>query len=104
MTFTDDSVTEAFQQANQLNARLSSRYNAQEVAEARQLAEALLDYVKTKVADYEEFVRRVERSELFSLHESAQLPKNERPYRPYYLRAVDLLETVLEAEALRKPR
>lgn len=93
---------ELYARATRLNAKLASKYDSALAAEGRQVAESILAQLQTQVGDFSEFVRRVERSELFPLHESAQLEKNEQPWKVLYLRAVDLLETIKEAEARRR--
>lgn len=94
-------TSEDYVRANKINARLASRYDAQLVSEGKALAAKLLEYVKSKVENYDEFVRKVNQSEEFSLHESKQLGKAEKPLKPIYLRAAGLLETIAEAEQRR---
>lgn len=98
------SPNELYRQATRLNAKLASKHDPALASEGRRVAEALLAHVRSRVEDYEDFVRRVQRSEEFSLHESAQLSKGEKDLRVHYLRAVDLLETIREAEERAKKR
>jgi hypothetical protein len=99
-----DPIAQAFLRANQINARLAAaKYDAALVSEGKRIAEQLLSYVKEQVKDYDDFARRCERSELFPLHESAQVEKNEVRFKGLYLRATGLLESIQEAES-RRPR
>ncbi len=91
-------ISEAYQRATRINAKLSSRFDANLVSEGKRLAQQLIDHVRENVDDYEDFVRRVERSEQFSLHDSAQVAKTERELKNFYVRAADLLETITDVE------
>lgn len=93
-----DPIAEAYAKANQLNVRLSKKYDPAMATEARRVADQLLAYVKDQVEDYEDFAERCERSELFSLHESARLKKAEVRLKGLYMRATGLLETVRDWE------
>lgn len=93
-----------YTRAQRLNARLASRWEPALAEEAAQVAAALLEHVKSKVEDFDAFVRRVERAEAFPIHESAQVDKGERPLKQLYVRAVDLEETLRQAEARAKKR
>jgi hypothetical protein len=94
-----DPIAQAFLRANQINARLASaKYDPALVSEGKRIAEQLLTYVKEQVQDFEDFARRCERSEVFSLHESAQVDKKEVRFKGLYLRATGLLQTIQEAE------
>ncbi len=95
-------ISEAYQRANQLNARLASKHNSAMVSEGRQVAELLLNHVKSNVEDYDAFVAQVDRSERFSLHDSARVDKKQRDLKLYYERAMGLLETIEESEARRR--
>lgn len=91
------SSEDLLRRANQLSVRLADRSPATEtVREAEQIARALLSHVRAEAKDFDDFVRRVERSEEFPLHDSAQVAKTERALKVLYLRAVTLLETVEE--------
>lgn len=93
---------ELYARATRLNAKLASKYDSALASEGRQVAEAILGQLQGQIPDFQDFVRKVERSEEFPLHESAQLEKNEQPWKVLYLRAADLLQTIKEAEARRK--
>ena len=95
-------ATELYAEANRINAKLSSRYDAALAAKGRQVANQLLEQVKAGVADMPGFVERVDRSELFSLHESAQVEKTEKQMKLLYVRAMDLLETISQSESRAK--
>lgn len=95
-------ISDAYQRATRINAKLASRYDANLASEGKQLAQQLFDHVKGEVDDYDDFVRRVERSEQFILHDSAQVSKKERELKNFYVRAADLLVTIEEAEARRR--
>ena len=97
-----DPISQAYVRANQINARLAKRYDPALASEGRRVAEQLLEHLKENVQDYEDFVRRCERSEVFSLHESAQVEKNEVRFKGLYLRATGLLQTIQEAEQRRR--
>ena len=97
-----DIISDAYARATRINARLASRYDANLVSEGRELAQKLLDHVRAEASDYDDFVRRVARSEVFSLHDSAQVTKNERQLKVLYVRATDLLETIEDAERRRR--
>jgi len=89
---------EDYAKATKLNAKLAIGYDAHAVTEAREVAGRLIEYVRSKVADFDEFVQKVERSERFSLHESAQLKKQEKDLKVIYTRAAELLTTAAEAQ------
>ncbi|MEQ8272338.1 MAG: hypothetical protein RMA76_22515 [Deltaproteobacteria bacterium] len=95
-------ISEAYQRATRINAKLASRYDANLASEGKQLAQQLFDHIKAQVEDYDDFVRRVERSEEFSLHDSAKMGKNESELKNFYVRAADLLETITESESRRR--
>lgn len=97
-----DPIAEAYTKANQLNVRLATKYDPAMATEARRVAEQLLGYIREQVEDYEDFVQRAERSELFSLHESAQLKKGEVRLKGLYMRATGLLETIKDWEQRKK--
>jgi hypothetical protein len=88
-----------YARANRINAKLASKFDSALASEGRQIAQALIAEVQSKVEDYPDFVRRVDRSEEFSLHESAQVEKDEQQLKLLYVRAVDLLETIKESES-----
>ena len=85
--------------ANKLNARLATSQDPSLVSEARALANQMIDYVRSQVDDYEDFVRRIHLSEQFSLTDSMQVTKKEKPLKLIYLRASGLAETAAEAAA-----
>lgn len=91
-------ISEVHAEANRLNAKLASSTDSGLIAQARRTAQVLLDHVKSKVADFEDFKRRVDNSEYFSLTEARQVPKTERDLKVLYLRATSLLEAIAEAE------
>ena len=93
-----DPIAQAYVRANQINARLASKFDPALAAEGRRVAEQLLAYLKENVPDYEDFARRCERSEEFPLHESAQVEKKETRFKGLYLRATGLLQTIQETE------
>ena len=97
----ESEISAAYSRAARINAKLASSYSGALVTEGKALAEALLAHVKEQVADYEDFVSRVERSEEFSLHDSAQMKKDDKALKTLYLRATGLLETIREAEKIR---
>jgi hypothetical protein len=100
-----DPIAAAYQRANQLNARLASRYEVGLAAEGKRVADQLLSYMREQLgAEYDAFVARCERSEEFSLHESARVEKEEARMKGLYLRATGLLETIADAEARQRPR
>ncbi|MCB9653798.1 MAG: hypothetical protein H6729_06680 [Deltaproteobacteria bacterium] len=90
-----------YRRGGQVNILLASRYDPSLVEEARTLSTQLMERVKKGVEDFEGFEQRVERSEEFSLHESAQLSKKEKEFRAVYLRGRALLDAIAEAEARR---
>jgi hypothetical protein len=92
-------VSQAYARATRINAKLASRFDANLATEGKQAAQTLLDHVRSEVEDFDEFVARVDRSELFSLHDSAQIDKKQKHLKVLYVRAADLLETIAEAEA-----
>jgi hypothetical protein len=85
--------------ATKLNAKLATSDDPALVTQARELANRMLEHVRGKVTDYEDFVRRVHISEQFSLTESMQVGKTEKELKQIYLRASGLLETAAEAAA-----
>ncbi len=95
-------ISEAYQRANQLNARLASKHDGAMVSEGRRVAQLLLDHVKSSVEDFDAFVAQVGRSERFSLHDSARVDKKQREMKLYYERAMGQLETIEESEARRR--
>ena len=97
-------ISDAYQRATRVNAKLASRFDANLVTEGRQLAQQLLDHVRSSVEDYDDFVRRVDRSEEFILHDSAQIDKKQKDLKVLYTRAADLLETISEIEARQSKR
>lgn len=97
-------ILDAYQRATRINAKLASRFDANLVTEGKRLAQELLDHVRANVDDYDDFERRVERSEQFSLHDSAQVAKTERELKNFYIRAGDLLETIKDVEARQSKR
>ena len=97
-----DPISQAYVRANQINARLAAKYDPALAGEGKRVAEQLLTHVRENVKDYEDFARRCERAELFPLHESAQVEKNEVRFKGLYLRATGLLQTIQEAEQRRR--
>ena len=97
-----DPIAMAFLRANQINTRLSSKYDASLASEGKQVAQQLLDHIKGEVEDYEDFVDKAERSEEFTLHESAQLKKEQKRLKGLYLRATGLLDTIRDSESRKK--
>jgi hypothetical protein len=95
----DRAISEVHTRANRLNVKIATGTGEALIQEARQVAKQLTDYVRTKVADYDDFVKRVELSEEFSLTESRQVAKIEQQLKVLYLRAASLLEAASEAEA-----
>lgn len=92
-------ISDVYQQATRINAKLASGYDGNLVSQGKRLADELIAHVRGQVDDYDDFVRRVERSEQFSLHESAQVAKGEKELKVLYVRAADLLETIRDVEA-----
>jgi len=90
---------ETYARATKLNAQLATSTDETLIAEARALANGMLEHIRSQVADYEDFVRRVNLSEQFSLTESMQVSKKEKDLKVVYLRAQGLLETAAEAAA-----
>lgn len=99
-----NAVHEAYVRANRLAIRLASKPEEATLREARSTAQVLIDHVKANAKDYDDFVRRVNVAEEFSLTESRQVAKNEKELRTLYLRAASLLETIADAEARGKKR
>ena len=97
-----DPISQAFVRANQINARLAVKYDPALASEGRRVAEQLLQHIKESVASFDEFAERCERSELFALHESAQVDKKEVRFKNLYLRATGLLQTIQETESRRR--
>ena len=95
-------ISELYSRANRLNAKLASKFDNSLASEGRQVAQQLIEHVKSQVSDYDAFVAQVERSEQFSLHDSARVDKKERQFKLYYERAMGLLETIEEGEGRRK--
>jgi len=89
--------SEDYALANKLNAKLAVEPDAQTAAQARELANKMLDYVRGEVEDYEDFAQRVERAEKFPLTDAAQPKKAEKALKVIYVRAKTLLETADEA-------
>src|SRR5258706_3031785 len=75
-----------YTRANQLNAKLATSIDPALISEARKVAGALLDHVKSKVTDFADFERRVASSEQFALHESRQVAKTEPDLKVLYNR------------------
>jgi hypothetical protein len=96
--------SEDYVRANRLNARLATQYDPALVAEARELANRMIEHVKTKVPDYTAFVERVRISEQFSLTEARQPEKVEKEMKVILVRAQSLLVTAEEAEARARAR
>lgn len=94
-------VHELYARANKLSVRLASKSDDALLREAGQLVAGLLEHVRAKVKDFDDFVRRVQLSEEFSLTESKQVPKTEKELRTLYVRAVSLQEAIDEARARR---
>jgi hypothetical protein len=99
-----ESIHDTYAQANRLAVRLASKHDDASLREARQVAEKLIEHVKSNVKSYDDFVARVKVSEEYSLTESRQVPKAEKELRTLYLRAASLLETIEEAEARAKKK
>jgi hypothetical protein len=97
-----DPISQAYVRANQINARLAAKYDAALAGEGKRVAEQLLAHVRENVENFEAFSARCERSELFALHESAQVEKNETRLKGLYLRATGLLQSIQEAEQRRR--
>ena len=95
-------ISDLYAEANKLNASLSSKYDGGKISQGKQIAAQLIEHVKANVEDYKSFVETVERSELFALHDSAQVDKKQRQFKLYYERAVSLLETIEQSESRRK--
>ncbi|MBK8013843.1 MAG: hypothetical protein IPK13_21145 [Deltaproteobacteria bacterium] len=103
MSTEENETATIYRRGGHVNLQLASRYDESLIEEARTISARLLDRVKANVDDFDDFARRVERSEEFSLHESAQLSKKEKEFRTVYLRGRALLDAIAEAEA-RKAR
>lgn len=97
----DQAVREHYRTANALNVQLIRQDDASIISQAETTAKALIDYVRSKTKDFEDFTRRVQRSDEFSLHDSAQVETSERTLKIYYQRAVSLKEAINEALARR---
>jgi hypothetical protein len=89
--------TEDYTLANKLNSKLALAPDAQTAAQARDLANKMLDYVKSQVEDYDDFAQRVERAEQYPLTEAAQPKKDEKALKVIYVRASTLLESANES-------
>ena len=92
-----DYSPEDYALANQLNAKLATEPDSQTVAQATELANRMLEYVRGEIEDYDDFVQRVERAEQYCLTDAAQPKKTEKALKVVYLRAKTLLETAEEA-------
>lgn len=92
-------ISEVYARANGLNAKLASGTDQGLIREARQVAQQITDHIRSRVENYDDFVKRVEVSEEYSLTESRQLEKTEKDMKVLYLRAASLLEAASEAEA-----
>jgi hypothetical protein len=91
-------ISEIYTRANRLNAQLASGTTEELIREGRDVARQLIAYVKEHVESFDDFVKRVESSEEFSLTESRQVAKTERELKVLYLRATSLAEAANEAE------
>ena len=80
--------------ANKLNARLAISPDSQTAAEATALANRMLDYVRSEIEDYDDFVKRVEVAEQYCLTDSIQPKKAEKALKVVYMRAKTLLDTI----------
>lgn len=92
-------ISETYTRANRLNAKLASGTSAELIREGRQVADDLVAHVRARVESFDDFVKRVELSEEFSLTESRQVSKAEKELKIFYLRAASLREAANEAEA-----
>jgi hypothetical protein len=100
----DHAISEVYARANTLNTKLATGTSEELIKEARQIARQLTDYIRTQIEDYDDFTKRVELSEEFSLTESRQVAKTEQHLKVLYLRAASLLEAANEAEERSKKR
>src|SRR5215471_15436596 len=74
----DRAISELHARANQLNTKLATGTGEELIKEARQIARQLTEHIRGKIEDYDDFVKRVELSEEFSLTESRQVAKTEQ--------------------------
>ncbi len=91
-------ISAAYERATKINAKLASRFDANLVTEGKRVASELIEHIRGEVENYDEFVEKVERSEEFSLHDSAQIDKKQKHLKVLYVRAADLLETIKQTE------
>ena len=91
-------ISQLYGDASKLNALLANNSDPQLISRAKVLANQLFAHVKSSVEDYEDFIRRAERTEEFVLHTSAQVTTKERELKNYYFRATDLIDAIREAQ------
>jgi hypothetical protein len=94
----ENNTAELYARANKLNAKLASSTDAALISEGRKVGGALVEFVRARVQNFDDFVQRVTIADEFALTESRQLAKNERELQRLYMRGASLLEACDEAE------